>query len=786
MMKINRMKIRNFATIAVVITALFFCTFLFIGCYEPLPHTEENAPINVVYNAGNGGLLQIDGDPNPRENISQLVDYGKSVKQVTAIPDEGYYFVKWSDGLTDVARQDTKVTQKIQVTAEFQEITNPVTITYEKIGSGFVLGKCTQTVQYGTSAQPVEARLYDNASQGQVFVKWSDGNTNPIRQDKNLTADTTITAEFGYKVNYRATSNGSIVGETNQSVTYGEQADKVTALPDKGYRFVEWSDGVKTATRQDKLVVNSIDVYAKFEWRDTDNFKYNYNYPTGNYSEDALTLTRGKVDGVTAIVPERDYFTFEGWYLDEKFNTQATDASGANLLGEEIFDNPSRDLYAKWTVKDEFVTSYKVLMVYVTAIDGTFMGNDGQNVEVHYVMNDEVKSVCNELTQRFKDTLNDMLDGLVTFEVDSYFTTKSISEKCFENEKKNICIYANQIPELVESGMLDNYRSVLAVYSFDRDKNLLTDWSGSADVKYATIPLDGAYRLCASWDDVFKQYNTLIGTCVHEFIHTIQCSIACFDYHRALNYVVPYYVTDKLYLLNQFPVDFIILQSDREKWNEKSIVDAWRNSDKAGIPYGYWEGKIYDVIIKPECINGLPDGYGGVGTVDTGGLVLFHSNDDTEPDWWRMLNASIAYGQHVPKGSRTTMFFAKPKNGYKFIGWSDGVQDELRILTNVQENITLIAYFERLSYTVEYIAGEGGRIEGECIQSGLTGERTTYVTAIADEGYRFVGWSDSNAYNDYTNAERRDTIGLNVYDENGKLYFRLGFSVTAIFEKIEE
>ena len=126
------------------------------------------------------------------------------------------------------------------------------------------------------------------------------------------------------------------------------------------------------------------------------------------------------------------------------------------------------------------------------------------------------------------------------------------------------------------------------------------------------------------------------------------------------------------------------------------------------------------------------------------------------------------------------MFSAESKRGYRFIGWSDGVKDEFRILTDVQENITLIAYFERLSYTVEYIAGEGGRIEGEAVQTAFTGDRTKEIIAVADEGYIFVGWSDGRKY-----ADRSDSIGQIAYDENGEEYYRLGFSVTAIFEKIE-
>lgn len=45
-------------------------------------------------------------------------------------------------------------------------------------------------------------------------------------------------------------------------------------------------------------------------------------------------------------------------------------------------------------------------------------------------------------------------------------------------------------------------------------------------------------------------------------------------------------------------------------------------------------------------------------------------------------------------------------------------------------------------YTVYYGASAGGRIDGQSIQKVTEGESGTAVTAIPNEGYVFVGWSD--------------------------------------------
>lgn len=783
MNKSNGLKLKNYIVVVIFFMMLICGAVLFTGCGRTNIPQKNTGPSTIRYTACAGGSIRMDGDPNLFPKRSQIVEYGADAKKVFAVPDEGYYFVKWSDGVTSFVRSDKNVTSDLEFTAEFTPITDAVTVVYSVKGYGVIRGNAKQTIQRGTEAQPVEAILFGGASPLEVFVRWSDGLTDPNRQDINITESMEVQAEFGFKLNYSVIGNGLIVGKANQIIIYGNYAETVTALPDKGYRFVKWSDGVKTATRTDST---GLDVSAIFEWRDTDIFAYNFNYATDNCYEDGLTLTRGESEGKTATVPTRgEYFTFCGWYLDENYTVKAFDENGNSVLGEDIFNSPSRNLYAKWKAKEEYVTTYKILMVYVTQINGTFIGNNGQNVTVNYSMDADVRRQCIELTKRFKDTLNGMLDGLVNFEVQSYFTTKSIDEKCFVNEENNTRIFANQIPELNNSGILDKYRSVITSYSFGGEENLLPHWAGVGDNKYAAIPIDKPIKLYGSIENALEHHGTLehfgpiIGTCVHEFIHTVEFSITCYEFHSVYNNRLGSRILYKLFLLNQFPTDFYNKLNKYELCTKENYLEAWKNSDKAGIPYSYWTNEICEVTIKPECINGRTD-------TDTGGGIDDITGHFANQDWWYS-RGSVGNTHWIPKGSRSSLFSAESKRGYRFIGWSDGVKDEFRILTDVQDNITLIAYFERLSYTVEYIAGEGGRIEGEAVQTAFTGDYTTWVTAVPDEGYRFVGWSDNNQgyFNGATNEIRRDIIGDNVYNENGDFYHRLGFSVTAIFEKIE-
>jgi hypothetical protein len=74
---------------------------------------------------------------------------------VTAVPDPGYHFVKWSDGVTAAERTDANVTKDISVTAVFA--INVYTLTYTAGAHGKLTGDALQKVEYGGSGTPVTA-----------------------------------------------------------------------------------------------------------------------------------------------------------------------------------------------------------------------------------------------------------------------------------------------------------------------------------------------------------------------------------------------------------------------------------------------------------------------------------------------------------------------------------------------------------------------------------------------------------------------------------------------------
>jgi len=67
-----------------------------------------------------------------------------------------------------------------------------------------------------------------------------------------------------YTLTYSPGSNGTLSGATTQTVNYGEDGSAVGVIPNAGYQFARWSDGVADNPRTDLNVSANIDVVAQY------------------------------------------------------------------------------------------------------------------------------------------------------------------------------------------------------------------------------------------------------------------------------------------------------------------------------------------------------------------------------------------------------------------------------------------------------------------------------------------------------------------------------------------
>ncbi len=298
------------------------------------------------YLAGEGGRVE--------GAAEQILEAGADASPVTAQADEGYTFVKWSDGITTLTRTDRNLAQNLTVMAEFEKQVY-YTVRYQTDGRGTIRGEAEQTVERRGSASPVTAI----PNEGYEFVKWSDGVKTATRTDDPVWGDLTVTAEFveklSFTVRYETDGNGSVKGETEQTLLYGENASSVTAIPNEGYKFVKWSDGQKNALRRDMNVTHSLTVTAEFE-----KLSFTVRYLAGEngvvrgrrtqtvyYAEDSETVTAVADEGYEFLewsdggkTAERNDkgvvsdLTVTAIFQTERFTITYRSETGGTLIGE--------------------------------------------------------------------------------------------------------------------------------------------------------------------------------------------------------------------------------------------------------------------------------------------------------------------------------------------------------------------------------------------------------------------------------------------------------------------
>ncbi len=282
----------------------------------------------LTYTAGSNGSIS--------GSTTQVVNYGSSGSAVTAVANTGYHFVQWSDGSTANPRTDSGVSADKSVTASFA--INTYTLTYTAGSNGTISGTTPQNVNHGSNGTTVTAV----PNTGYHFDQWSDGGLIATRTDTNVTANLSLTASFAintYTLTYTAGANGSISGSTTQVVNYGSSGSSVTAVANTGYHFVQWSDGVLTATRTDSSVIADKSVTASFAVN-TYYITFNSNGGTGSMSTQSMTY--GSTASLSTNTFTRTGFDFKGWSLTSGGAVAYADGASYTMGAGDV------TLYACW------------------------------------------------------------------------------------------------------------------------------------------------------------------------------------------------------------------------------------------------------------------------------------------------------------------------------------------------------------------------------------------------------------------------------------------------------
>ena len=308
------------------------------------------------------------GPGNIEGEVMQYITDGESAQTVTAVPSLGAEFVRWSDGVLTPTRTDDSVSGNISVFAEFRRVTDVFSLYYSAGTGGTIQGETTQEVLVNGSGTEVTAV----PDEGYGFIKWSDGVTTATRTDTNITQHLSVTAEFGRKItlSYSAGEGGTVQGETTQELIEGTAGTSVTAVPNEGWYFVSWTDGVDTPTRTDTPSYHgNSTVSFKATFAPYHTVKYIVYGEGGTIQGDTTQLVKPE-ETPTAVtaVPDEGY-KLKGWYEDSVSDGNLLIAAGETFSGGPI-----------WYYGDGTTTYYvafepiEYICTYYAATGGTVNG----------------------------------------------------------------------------------------------------------------------------------------------------------------------------------------------------------------------------------------------------------------------------------------------------------------------------------------------------------------------------------------------------------------------------
>ncbi|HPR60354.1 MAG TPA: fibronectin type III domain-containing protein, partial [Prolixibacteraceae bacterium] len=220
--------------------------------YTFTARADRNLVANFEQNTGTNYTIVVTASPS---NMGSAVGGGTYAKgssiTVTATPAEGFRFVNWTDGGTEVstsAAYTFTATADRNLVANFEQnasVNYTIAVTASPSNMGSVSGG-------GTYAEGSSVALTATpASRVYRFVNWTDGGTEvstsavytfTATADRNLVANfeqnpaTTYSVDVAVLPANSGTSNGGGTFNEGSSVT-------VTATPAEGFVFVNWTEG---------------------------------------------------------------------------------------------------------------------------------------------------------------------------------------------------------------------------------------------------------------------------------------------------------------------------------------------------------------------------------------------------------------------------------------------------------------------------------------------------------------------------------------------------------------
>ena len=276
------------------------------------------------------GKIEISVEPN----ADTTFNHGTEI-ELTAMADEHYHFMGWTDGEA-AAKREFKIKSDTAFEATFAIDSFKIATLAE---NGEVTG--AGTYAYGTE---IELVATPDTLNGFHFVNWSDGNTDNPRK-LTITQDSTFTANFTkntYALTYIV--DGKIDGEIKM-VEYEAELTLRKDSVKTGYTFSGWTyngnnEKPKTMPMGNLTVTGAftINEYTITFHENNGVWTDGYVKPDNQYTVESKEIKLPTADNISLVG-----HTFDGWYTDSQF------ADGTKVTAIAHGSTGNKDLYAKWT-----------------------------------------------------------------------------------------------------------------------------------------------------------------------------------------------------------------------------------------------------------------------------------------------------------------------------------------------------------------------------------------------------------------------------------------------------
>ncbi len=601
---------------------------------------------------------------------------------MTATPAYGYHFVQWNDGVTDNPRTIT-VTRDSAFTAQFAANSYTLTVAPNDATMGSAYG--AGSYNYNTTATLTAVPNY-----GYHFTQWSDAVTDNPRTVTVLN-NATYTAQFeinSYIITVQ--SSNPAIGTTSGSGSYNYLTPvNITALPNVGYHFVQWSDGNMTNPRLISVTANA--TY-------TAQFAIN-SYAVGVTSNNS---TMGSVSGSgtynhnsTATLTATPYY---GYHF-----VQWQDGNTQNPRTVTVTDS------AQYTAQFDY-NSYLVTALSSNVTLGTATGGGSYNY-LSQVALTAVPAPHYHFTM-WNDSIEDN-PRTITVTRDTTLTAH------FAIDRHTIGVNTANATQGTASGSSTvDYNTAVWISATPNYGYHFTQWNDGNS--------SNPRRVVVSQDTVFTANfapNQYSATCMANDNSRGSVTTAGGSYN---------YLTS---------VTFTAVP------NANYHFLRWSN--------GSTDNPITFTLTQDTVLTAI--------------FVGLTANVDDN---------TMGTASHTKTANLVEIVTATPNYGYHFVQWQDGNTDNPRTVTLTQDTV-LTAYFAVNTYYLTLVSNDTtmGTVSGSGSYNYLT---QVTLTAAANEHHHFLQWSDGNTTNPRLITLTSDSTFIAQFEEDARYSITVSSNDTAM------